>query len=243
MVAGSAQLSFNIWNDLAQISGGGGMPSYANPVFRNAHWQITKGSDAEVARLWLDLLGADTVVVSSPASDLKMVWLQNPERFHGMPVLHDDGRGNTIRSLPRSTRSLARIVPASAFESLAPISSYEETRGLQLYTAALDGRPAEMEWQTPDTFQLRARVNDGQSVVVAVNYDSGWRAYSGETRLRLRPGPLGFIRIDAPAGDHDIRVTYRRTPDKYMGLAFTLTALIVVGTLVASGWGGRRESI
>jgi hypothetical protein len=237
MVTGSIELWFDTWNNLHHLSGGGG-PNHSNNTVRQGEWQVANGSNAEAAHLWLQLLAADAVVVTGPDSDANWPAMAHPGRFSSLPVLHDDGRGNVVRAVPRRWRSLARVVQSAGADSLRPVDVPDNVSALRAYADVLERgpeAPTTTRWESPDVLRIGARVSDGQAILVSVNYDRAWQAYSGVMRLPAREGPLGFIRIDAPPGDHEIRLLFVPRLGKYVGVVLTLLSAAAVIALVTAG--------
>jgi uncharacterized membrane protein YfhO len=87
---------------------------------------------------------------------------------------------------------------------------------------------------------VKAPVSQGQAVLVQVSYDQNWRAYSAGRRLPLRNTKLGFILIEAPPGDHDIRLEFPTPFSNQVGRAVTLFTLIVAAGLIWTGVRRRR---
>jgi hypothetical protein len=73
-----------------------------------------------------------------------------------------------------------------------------------------------------------------------VSYDTNWRAYSGNTRLTTRNTPLGLIVIDAPPGNHDIRLEFPTPFSNWVGRAVTLVSIGAIATLVVLNVRRRR---
>ena len=80
---------------------------------------------------------------------------------------------------------------------------------------------------------IRARLGPGESVWVQESFDSNWRAYSGGKRLPMRIDKLGFMVIDAPPGQHEIRLEFPTPFSNIVGRLVTSASLLCVGVLLA----------
>jgi uncharacterized membrane protein YfhO len=100
--------------------------------------------------------------------------------------------------------------------------------------------PTETRWEGTDVLHVKARVMLGQSIFLQVPYDTPWRAYSGTSEWPVREAPLRFIRIDAPPGDHDIRLMFTTPTENVVGRVLTILTFAVAGWLVVLGLRSRE---
>jgi len=101
---------------------------------------------------------------------------------------------------------------------------------LRAYAEALEqgpASPASSQWLSSRAMRIRARIGPGESVVVQESYDAAWRAYSGGRRLPIRKDVMGFMRIDPPAGEHEIRLYFETPLENRIGRVVSLIALIL----------------
>jgi uncharacterized membrane protein YfhO len=103
--------------------------------------------------------------------------------------------------------------------------------------------PTVTRWEGTDRLHVKAPVAENQSVLVQVSYDTNWRAYSGNVRLTTRNTPLGLIVIDAPPGNHDIRLEFPTPVANWAGRAVTLLSIGAFAALVVLGVRRRRVRI
>jgi uncharacterized membrane protein YfhO len=78
---------------------------------------------------------------------------------------------------------------------------------------------------------------------VQVAYDTPWRAWSGNTPLPIQKAPLGFMRIDAPPGEHDLRLVFTTPLENIVGRVLTVIALIVAAWLATTGLRAREDAL
>lgn len=234
MVIGSVRFWWDTWHDLAQ-TGGGSEQGVLNSYLVLAHWELTMGSDPELAVRWLTALGADAVIVSYKQSQEVYHDFRFPYKFVGvLPVLYDDHQGNVIYQVPRRYPSLARVVDAGRFQALHPLTPQTNLEALRAYTAAIEqgpDSPTTTAWDGTDRMHVHARVAQGQAVVVQVTYDPAWHAYVDGKALPVHRDAADFNVIDAPPGEHDIAFVFEMPLENRIGWALTVFSLMAVATL------------
>ena len=240
-VAGSVRMWFDAWNSLAQ-PGGGSDQGLLNPLSAIPHWPIAMAEAPEPSVLWLKAIGADAIIVSDKTSQEEYHDYQFPRKFAGvLPVLYDDQQGNVIYGVPRRWRSLARVVERAQLAAFWPKSLVLDEGELRTYVDLLENgpdAPAEMRWLSTDAFRLRARVAEGQSLLVLVSHDRPWRAWSGDHEIPVQRDRLGFIRLDAPPGEHDIVAVFELPRGNLFGRLLSLLSVCVLVVWIAA----RRRS-
>jgi hypothetical protein len=239
--AGSVRFWYNVWNDLPQL-GGGSEQGLLNPHTQPPQWQIFLGPEADISRLWLQILGVDAIIVNGKNSREHYHDYVYPDKFKGvLPVLYDNGAGDTIHAVPRRYPGLARVVNRARFNALPEIPGNGELPQLQQWYDVVEkgpDAPTETRWDGTDAFRVKASVRGGQSVWIAESFDANWRAYSRGQRLPMRMDKLGLMVIDAPPGDHDIRLEFP-TPFSYI-VGRCVTGVSVLATVVLV-WMNRRH--
>ncbi|MEJ7604733.1 MAG: hypothetical protein WKF37_00300 [Bryobacteraceae bacterium] len=230
MTAGSVRFWYNTWNDLPQL-GGGSEQGLLNPGVMPPQWEILLGPDVELSVLWMKLLGIDALLVNEKHSKEHYHDYQFPQKFRGrLPALHDDQAGNLIYQVPRRYPGLARVVDRAQFNALPKIPGNGELGPLQAWNKVVENgpdAPADTRWEGTDRLIVKAPVRAGQSVLVQISFDSNWKAYRGLQRLTTRNSHLGFLVIDAPPGNEDIRLRFP-TFSNIIGRIVTCFTLFVV---------------
>jgi hypothetical protein len=238
LAAGTVRFWYNAWHDLPQI-GGGSEQGLLNPVVISAQWEVLLGTDFDLSLWWLQVLGADALLVNEPPSKEQYHDFQHPEKFKGkFAILHDDGAGNIIYKVPRRYASLARVVNRAQFDALPEIPGNGDTASLTSWTDAIERGPdvpTTTEWLGTDALRVHAPVQEGQSVFLQVTFDSNWRAYVDGRRVPVRRNPLGFMTIDAPAGSQNIQLEFPMPFSNKIGYALLLMSFLVMGGLVYLG--------
>lgn len=237
-VAGSVRFWWDTWHDLAQVGGGSEQGLLNRKVFP-AQWEIMLGPNPELAVRWLTALGADAVIVSGKQSQEKYHDFTSPDKFTGvLPVWYDDGQGNVIYQVPRRYASLARVIDRAQFAALQPLQQ-SNLDLLRTYTSAIEAgpdSPTTTVWRGTDAMQVRARVAQGQSVLVQVTYDPAWHAYAGGRALPVhRDAGADFSVIDAPPGEQDIDFVFETPLENRIGWVLTGLSLVIAAALLMRG--------
>jgi hypothetical protein len=233
--SGSTRLWYTTWNDLQQVDGAQ-HPGILNPSFMPAFWEIHLGRDPAISTQWLQILAADLIIVHGRNSQELYHDHQHPEKFAGvLPVLHRITSEDIIYDVPRRYRSLARVVSTAHLERLGPIEGNGTVPSLRPYVDLLEHgpeAPTETRWRGTDVLEVTAPTRPGESVIVQISYDRPWRAWLGSTRLPLREGPLGFIRLDPPPGRNELRLEFTTPGETKVGTAITGATIVTLALLL-----------
>jgi uncharacterized membrane protein YfhO len=97
--------------------------------------------------------------------------------------------------------------------------------------------PVTLEREGTDAMLLRARVSPGQAILVQETYDPAWQAWSNGQRLPLRADVMGFMVVEAPPGEHQIRLAFVTPAENRVGWVLTGISLLVLAGLI---WPGAR---
>lgn len=233
-VTGSIRYWYNAWFDGAQVDGGAeqGRQNY-NII--GAGWEVQAGDNRDFSVLWLQAVGADVVIVPDETSSEIYHDFPFPRKFEGLRVLHDTGQGERIYEVPRRFPGLVRVVDRARAASLRPPSHNQDVDSLRAYADLVEQGPdVRPEWRREGLAAMRvtARVAAGQAVLVMETFDSCWRAYSAGRRLPIRADAMGFMLIDAPPGDHSIRLVFETPLENSIGRGVTLVALLAIAWLL-----------
>jgi len=242
--SGSVRFWFDAWHDLAEL-GGGSEQGLLNPVPQEAQWELMAGSNSQVAILWLQAMGVDVMYVPGPNSEDTYKDIQHPERFAGVtPLLYDDGLGNALYRIPRRYPARARVVEAARLEARRPPRSTYDEEYLRAYVDVVENgpdSPVALEREGTDAMLLRARLSPGQAILVQETYDPAWQAWSNGKRLPVGADAMGFMVVEAPPGEHQIRLAFVMPAENRVGWALTGISLLLLAALLAQTlW--RRHS-
>ena len=239
--SGSMCYWYTTWRDVAELTGSSaqGMGSIMPAL---VDWQLSMLNDAERDIAWMVAMGTDAIITHEAGSQEIYHDMQQPRKFMGkLPVIYDRD-GDIIYRVPRRFPGLARVVNETRMASLAVPWSNENRNQLRAYAAAAEDSLTEVDYQRVSITEMRLRTHTGpgESILVQETWDPGWRASDGGKLLEIRKDALSFIRIQAPPGDHDIRLVYDWPLESRVGQVLTLLSLLVtVGTGL---WPVRRQT-
>jgi hypothetical protein len=227
---GSIRFWYTAWRDVAEVTGGSdqGMQTLMPAL---ASWQLTMGDDLDRDIAWMVAMGSDAIITHEARSQEIYHHIKNPRRFMAKLTPIYDQDGDIIYRVPRRFPGLARVVSESRMQSLQPIPWSNENRDqLQAYAAAVEESSTPVEYRRidPAEMRLRVRTQPGESVLVQESWDPGWRADDRGRPLEIRQDILGFMRIQTPAGDHDIHLVYTWPLESRIGQILTLLSLLAV---------------
>jgi hypothetical protein len=224
--SGTVRFWFDAWHDLAEM-GGGSEQGLLNPIVPDAQWEIDAGSNPEFALLWLKALGVDAMYAAGPKSEEPYKDIQHQDRFAALPVLFDDGQGNTIWSTSRRYAPRVRVVEKASLNGLQTPRNNQDLERLRPYVELVENgpdSPATLDRQGPDAMLLHARLDTGQSLLVQETWDPAWRASVDGRRLAVRKDPMG------------VRLEFAMPLENRVGWGLTVLTLLAL-----AGLGIRRE--
>jgi uncharacterized membrane protein YfhO len=123
--------------------------------------------------------------------------------------------------------------------------SNQDVEALRGYVDVIENgpdSPATLEREGTDAMRVRARVAPGQSILVQETYDPAWQAWSNGRRLPLRADLMGFMVVDAPPGEREVRLAFVTPLENRLGRALTVITLILLTLLIlAARFMGRER--
>jgi uncharacterized membrane protein YfhO len=87
---------------------------------------------------------------------------------------------------------------------------------------------------------LRATVGPGQAILVQESYDPAWQAWSNGKRLPLHADAMGFMVVEAPPGEDQIRLAFVMPFENRMGWALSAISLLFLALLSAQAMRPRK---
>jgi len=237
-VTGTLRFWFDGWHDLPHV-GGGSEQGLLNNTVMPAQWEVNLGPDLAPSHIWLDVTGADAIIVHGPKSKEHYKDVVTPGKFKPWTVLYDDGEDNIIYRVPRRYPGLARLVETRAARAVPPQVRNAEMNSAAAYARMLNEGPAiplTLQREGSDAFVVRGLGGQpgGTSLTVLESYDSPWRAYAGGRPVPIVRDALGFMRVEElPAGVSEVRFEFVTPRENQAGRAITgLSALALVGYVV-----------
>jgi hypothetical protein len=234
--SGSVRFWYDAWHDLAQL-GGGSDQGLLNGAA--AQWEINLGAKPEPAILWMQCMGVDAIYVSDTRSQEMFKDFEHPQKFAGvLPVLYDDRQGNTLYQVPRRFPARARVVETRKLNALKPPRFNDDVEYLGAYAGVIEKGPDSaptLARDGTDAMRVRATVEPGQSIVVQESWDPAWQAWAGGKQLPVRKDAMGFMAVDPPPGDREIRLAFVTPLENRVGRVATLATLLALLSLVVFG--------
>ena len=231
--SGTVRFWFDTWHDLAEL-GGGSEQGLLNPIIPNANAEIEIGTNPEVAFLWLKALGVDALYIAGPKSEEPYKDGLNKDRFLRLPVLFDDGMGNTIYGCQRRYTPRARVVDTAKLAVTTPAKSNDDLTCLRPYVDVVENgpdAPVTLDRPSTDEMRLRARFEPGQSLLVQETWDPNWRASVSGKPLAIRKDVMGFMVVDPPAGEQTVQFDFPMPLENRVGWGLTALSVVALGLL------------
>jgi hypothetical protein len=225
--SGTVRFWFDAWHDLAEL-GGGSDQGLLNPIVQDAQWDISQGSDPASLLLWLRALGVDAFYFAGPTSEEPYKDLKHPDRFAAVPVLFDDGQGNVLYGIPRRYAARARVVESARLSAQRPPRNIGDLRAYVDVVENGPDSPAALQRSGTDAMVVSAKLDPGQSVLVQETFDPAWQAWSNGKRLPLRKDVMGFMVVDAPPGEREIRLVFVTPLENRVGWALTAISVLLL---------------
>jgi hypothetical protein len=192
----------------------------------------------------MQCMGVDVIYVSDKRSQEMFKDFEYPQKFAGvLPVVYDDQQGNTIYRVPRRYPARARVVETGKLNALKPPRANDDVEYLGAYADVVEkgpDSPPTLARDGTDAMRVRARIAPGQSIVVQESWDPAWQAWSGGQQIPLRKDVMGFMAIDAPPGDREIRLAFVTPLENRIGRILTLATFLALAGLVVFGMRWER---
>jgi hypothetical protein len=244
---GTTRLWFNAWQSQQQVGGGSEQGLLNNTIFL-AQWQVTHDTEPGRDLAWLQAVGADAIIVHEREAPELLQEFAVPRKFSGrLPALYNNGHGDVIYRVPRRFPARARLVDAqrAAAARLIPDSN-DDRNELMAYLSLLENGPdreVAMRWDDIGAIRLRASVHQGEALIVQESYDPAWRAFAGGRPLAIRKDPAGFMLIDVPPGEQDVRLVFALPLEILAGRIVSVLGAILAIAMIAGGRSFRIQYV
>ncbi len=240
LATGSVRFWYNAWFDLPQL-GGGSEQGLLNMNAQYAQASAISGDDTEIGIAWLQAMGVGAVIVHDKTSaEVYHDW-GKPEKFEGkLESIYDNHAGDRIYRVPRRYESPARIVEAARILAIRSSQPIIDDGSLRKYVDVVEHGPAapvEFQRSGTDGMQMRARLAEGQRLLVQETYDPAWRSYAEGRAVPIAKDALGFLLLNPGPGEHDLVLRFEKPLENRIGTAVTWLTLLAIAWLV---WRSRR---
>jgi hypothetical protein len=184
----------------------------------------------------MQCMGVDAIYVSDQRSQEVYKDFEHPQKFAGvLPVLYDDQHGNTLYGVPRRYPARTRVVETGKLNALKPPRANDDVEYLGAYADVVEkgpDAPPILTREGTDAMRVRAKLAPGQSIVVQESWDPAWQAWDGGKQLPVRKDVMGFMVVDPPPGDREIRLAFVTPLENRVGRLATLATLALLLGLV-----------
>jgi len=163
------------------------------------------------------------------------------ERYFTLPVLFDDGIGNTLYGAQRRYAARARVVDTGKLRATFAPRRNDDLDSLRSYVDVIENgpdSPVTIDRDSTDAIRLRARFEAGQSLLVQETWDPVWIASVDGEPLAVRKDVMGFMVVDPPPGDHTVRLEFAMPMENRVGWGLTALTLLAIGLLALRGRSG-----
>jgi len=240
-LTGTPAFWLNVFTAVPQLRGAAdnAQPSH---WWADISYQINKGSDGELALLWLRALGIRYVVVNYPQSQTPYMDYAFPTKFesllpmiyecHGFRIFEVSGvSGNLLEAVDLHMARTVRIESVLDRQGLEHLLQlYESKRDVQVeITYEPDHDPDQITVHitgaTPDT-----------ALLLKMTHDRRWHAYHADTELPIEAiGPDLMLIIPQCEGSFTVRLQCRPLLSERLGLLISgTTVLAMLGATIHS---------
>jgi IPT/TIG domain len=225
--SGELDSTLNLWADVPQVGGTG--QDISNFLIFAAERQAAFGCEADAGRireLWLRALNAATAVVHHSESREHFHWYSEAGNNPALPVVWDNGAGDTVARLPDFRPNDAVVVDLRELSRLPRLDSTANAAALAAYVSWAEGkRPLTVHWKSEADAAFDVDLTASEAVLVKMNNDPGWRA----SQASIENDPIGFQLIHAEPGRRHITLQFGASWDTWLGRGITLlTALLLL---------------
>lgn len=224
-LAGNYAFYLNYFSDVWQLRGAL-YQAKTHPWPEHIYYQLRVGESPEIAKSWLEIINAKYVVVI-PGSEYEV-----KDKFKVLPLSATLEDGSLVYSVPLSNDSPVKIVNLSSMAGLRTPQKGDDKEAIFAYDSWLKMLPdqqATFVKVNNDMYRIKARIGEGEGILVQITADGGWRAVSPGGEITIKKDPLGFfVLIPKKAGEWEITLTYGKTADMWLGYLITIATLGVI---------------
>jgi hypothetical protein len=215
----------DVFADVPQVRGGVDF-AFSNPWWAHVTYQVNNGTDADIARLWMEALPVRYIVVTGPSSTEVYRDYADPKKFDGrLPVVFDD---HGVRIYEVSPSGDPRLMVARVADLAPPTSAIDRTAISEYVRRIADGRaPSTLAPRGLGAWRAEVEVRDGEQVLLRQAYDTGWRATVDGRPANVRADPIGQLVVDVPPGRHVVELEHGVHTDFIAGVAVALVTAVL----------------
>jgi hypothetical protein len=218
----------DVFGDVPQVRGGVDF-AFTNPWWAHVTYQVNTGTDADIAKLWMQALPVRYVVVAGTGSTEIYRDYADPKKFDGhLPVAFDE-RG--IRIYEVAPVGDARLMLVRLADVAPPTSAIDAATIAEYVKRMAAGRvPSTITPRGLGGWRADVEAREGEQLVLRQAYDTGWHASVDGRAVAVRADPIGQLMVDVPAGTHVVELDHRVHTDFIAGVAIAaITSLLWAG--------------
>jgi len=221
------------WTNVQAVDGGASQ-GLVNKLLFGASYGITwsekpaTAKDRERARLWLDALGADYVVVSKPESREIYHDFIDPDKFDSWEKVYDSGAGEVIYRVPRRNPGIVQVIadPGPCAGRGAGEPGLAELAACTGTFRSFDRERPALTWQDNTRLEVNASTRAEEVVLLQVTHHPSWRAFEGLRELPVERTAVGHMVVrPAGPGHHRILLEFRSLAGERFGRWVSVLAL------------------
>src|SRR5262249_21620724 len=147
----------------------------------------------------------------------------------------DDQEGDIIYRVPRRWPVRARVVMSDRLNAAKTPAFNDDVENLRAYADVIEkgpDAPVDLTRNGTDAMPLRAKMDTGQSLEMPQSYGPAWHAWSGGQELAVRKDAMGMMAIDAPAGEHEIRLAFVTPLENRIGRVLTVLTILILAAFI-----------
>lgn len=227
-VPGNLGFWLNYFVDVPQIRGAL-YQSSTHDWSEHIYWQVTNGSDGQIALAWLKIVNIGKLVYGHEVfGDYKVP----QSKFEGVLKKEQEIEGNVYFSVPLKSDSLAKIVDPNDVLAIKKPDNAIDEEPIFGYVQELEKYDEKLKVDKISKSHLRVsgKISEGQGVLVQQTYDSGWRANGWKVK-RDNFDFMVLVPSKNVSGDFSFDLVYNKPLSVYLGYLVTILTL---------GWIGRQ---
>lgn len=157
------------------------------------YWQLTNGSDPEIALAWLKIANIGKVVYTTDGSqEIYKDYKVGQAKFEAILKPIEQEKGDVYYDVPLAVDSLAKIVQKDSILAIAKPKNAIDSEPVFAYVAELERfaqKKASLTTVNGGHLKISGELLPGQAILVQSTYDGGWRV-----RSKVNQGESGGIR-------------------------------------------------
>lgn len=190
------------------------------------YYQLNHGKSKDIALAWLKISNIRYLVVNTPTSRELFKDFKVMDKFDDLKLVWEN-RGDLVYEVPLLDSAPVKIVNRENWGKLETPKKADDKEPILAYNQALDqSKQGSFEVINNDTYQLKAKLEPGEAILVQLTYDLGFKAKSNLGRVKVTKDVLGFILlIPGKAGEQEITLSHGRSFGIWLGYIITLITI------------------